>query len=135
MTEQELNALVAELAALEHDATPAPWMRSDVHGEIDGPDDTAVADEVYGGDKMIADAELIVKVRNTLPALLSALQAARMERAEASARAGRLQERVARLTEKVQAWCPHLSTSGYITGDECCDECGLVDPHGEAGDR
>lgn len=47
----------------------------------------------------------------------------------------RLQEQNARLTEKVQAWCPHLATSGFITGDECCDECGLVDPFDQAGDR
>lgn len=135
MTEQELNELVALLAALEAIATPVPWVRSPFHGQIDGPDGVAVADEVYNGVNQIGDIELIVKARNNLSALLAALQAARRDRAEIAARMAEVQECNARLTEKVQVWCPHLSTSGYITGDECCDECGLVDPYGETVDR
>ncbi|ORM14125.1 hypothetical protein [Prescottella equi] len=134
MTEQELNALnalVASLASLEAGASSELWTYSEERRTIEGSAGIPVA----LGIARAADGYLAVSARNALPVLLGALQAARMERAESAARADQLQERVARLTEKVQAWCPHLSTSGYITGDECCDECGLVDPHGEAGDR
>ncbi|MBM4525154.1 hypothetical protein GS462_11100 [Rhodococcus hoagii] len=81
MTEQELNALVAGLAALEAAATPAPWTRSGI-GAIEGPANTPVAQEVYDGDEIGLDATLIVNARNTLPMLLSALQAARIQAAE-----------------------------------------------------
>ncbi|MGW2096070.1 hypothetical protein [Promicromonospora sukumoe] len=86
MTEQELNELVAELAVLEHDATPAPWSPSFL-GSITAADDTVVRGgwllaAGVGGVQDDADGALIVKARNALPALLGALQAVRREAAE-----------------------------------------------------
>ncbi|WJJ10404.1 hypothetical protein P9990_17685 [Prescottella equi] len=131
MTEQELNALVATVASIEAGASSGPWTYSPERRTIEGPSGVPIAIGIGSS----SDGHLVALTRNALVALLGALQVARMERAEAASRGDRLQERNSRLTEKVQAWCPHLSTSGYITGDERCEECGLVDPYGEAGDR
>ncbi|PTR42051.1 hypothetical protein C8K38_111220 [Rhodococcus sp. OK611] len=47
-----------------------------------------------------------------------------------------LEPQVERLNEKVQAWCPHMSWSGYATGEEWCDECGILrEAAAEAGER
>lgn len=86
MSEQELDALVAELAALEHDATTGPWSDSFL-GSITTADDSVIRGGWLlaggvGGIQDPADGALIVKARNALPALLGALQTARMEAAE-----------------------------------------------------
>lgn len=84
MTEQELNELVAKLAALDAAATGAPWGYLVVR---DDPTTRGIYAEpgVYRklsdwtGDE--TDVELAIEARNALPALLEALQRARVGKA------------------------------------------------------
>lgn len=92
MTEQELNAIVAELAVLNHDATPAPWTHSFL-GSIIAADGLVVQGGwlLAGGMAGVqsnVEAELIVKTRNALPHLLDALQRARIGKALAERKYG-----------------------------------------------
>lgn len=109
MTEKELNTLVAELAVLDHEATPAPWTHSFLGSII------AANELVVQGGWLLAggmagvqsdvEAELIVKARNALPELLSALQNARMRRAEAEGLIG---------VERLNAYTEHQRAERYM---------------------